>query len=57
MILEVDDVILISRTLDGIQQTKQILTVKYEVRDMGELQDYLGLIIVRDLPTRMLFVH
>ncbi|CAM6128070.1 unnamed protein product [Calypogeia fissa] len=45
-VLWVDDIITISSTIEGIARMQKILQSRYEVRQMGELTEYLGLTII-----------
>lgn len=56
LVLWVDDIIIISETLQGIANIKRILSAEYEIHDLGELTDYLGLTISRARSTKTLYV-
>jgi hypothetical protein len=47
-VLWVDDIAIISATVEGVNRVKQRFADKFEVRDLGELSEYLGLNITRD---------
>lgn len=57
IILWVDDILAIAPTLSGVEATKVILEQNYQLRDMGDLSDYLGLQITRDRSRGLLFVN
>ncbi|CAM6098115.1 unnamed protein product [Calypogeia fissa] len=56
LILWVNDIITISSMLLGIDHMEGVLQSKYEVRQMGELTEYLGLSINRDRKQGLVFL-
>jgi hypothetical protein len=56
LVLWVDDIAIISSTLEGVQRIKDIISAKFEIRDLGELCDYLGLNILRDRANSRLYL-
>ena len=48
VILYVDDITLLGISLENIKHTKDLLSARYDMSDMGEIQSYLGIRIVRD---------
>lgn len=48
LVLWVDGIIAIASTTQAINRMQAILQSKYELREMGDLTEYLGLLIVRD---------
>lgn len=55
-IIWVDDIIPIAKSLSDIAKMQAMLESKYELRDLGELQEYLGISIVRNRQERSLFL-
>lgn len=53
-VLWVDDIIPISPTLNKLSYMKELIASKYKIKDMGKLQDYLGISIIRNCPERSL---
>ena len=54
IILYVDDITLLGTSLEGIERTKKLLSERYEMTDLGEIQSYLGMRIVRDRGNRVI---
>lgn len=52
-----DDIIVISPTIARVEEMKALLASAYEIRDLGELRDYLGIAIIRDRPTRTIYLN
>jgi hypothetical protein len=52
IILYVDDITLLGSSLENIKRTKGLLSNRYEMSDMGEIESYLGVRIVRDRADR-----
>jgi hypothetical protein len=55
-VLWVDDIAIISKTREGVQAVKDLLSFRFEIRDLGELLEYLGLNITRDRANRKLWL-
>lgn len=56
LVLWVDDIVTISSSLTGIDHIKGVLNSKYELREMGDLTEYLGLTIYRDRSNGFLYL-
>jgi len=54
LILYVDDVTLFGSSMEDIEALKTALSTRFEMTDMGEIQSYLGIRILRDRPNRRL---
>ena len=54
IILYVDDITMLGTSLEKISRTKNALSSRYEMTDLGEIEAYLGVRIVRDRKTRLL---
>ena len=52
IILYVDDITLMGSSLDNITSTKDALSDRYEMTDLGEIESYLGMRIVRNRAER-----
>jgi hypothetical protein len=52
----VDDIVLIGRNLEEIEDFKKALISRYEMRDLGNLQWFLGIRIIRDRPNRRILL-
>jgi hypothetical protein len=52
----VDDIVLLGRDLEAIQDLKKALMSRYEMRDLGDLQWFLGIRIIRDRSERKLWL-
>lgn len=48
VLLYVDDIIVVSNSLDYVAKIKRMLTKRFEMTDMGELKHYLGLKVERN---------
>ncbi|CAM6097308.1 unnamed protein product [Calypogeia fissa] len=57
LLVWVDDIVAIAPTLSLIQNMKDLLESKYQLRDMGDLEEYLGISVVRDRSSRTLYLH
>lgn len=57
IILWVDDILVIAPTISAVEATRCILEERYQLRDMGDLVDYVGLQIMRDWSLGLLFVN
>jgi hypothetical protein len=56
LVLWVDDIAIISSTQAGVQEIKNIISSQFDIRDLGELAEYLGLDITRDKANRRLYL-
>jgi hypothetical protein len=54
IILYVDDITLLGSSLDKVKHTKAALSSRYEMSDLGEMESYLGVRIVRNRSDRLL---
>lgn len=52
----VDDIVLIGRNLKEIEDFQKALISRYEMRDLGNLQWFLGIRIIRDRPNRRIWL-
>lgn len=53
----VDDLILFGKNMDGINELKRLLKGEFEMKDMGELQYFLGIQVHRNRKIRQLQIH
>ena len=53
----VDDIMMIGRTNHVIQEFKRLLNKKFDIKDIGEATDYLGIQIERDKAAGTLKIH
>jgi hypothetical protein len=54
VILYVDDITIMGRSLKAVKKLKSDLAERYEITDLGEISSYLGIKITRDRPTKRL---
>ena len=52
----VDDLILIGRSMDAITEIKRRLGNEFEMKDLGELKNFLGIHVTRDRTARVLTI-
>jgi hypothetical protein len=57
LILYVDDVLVAARMIEDIKQIEGILSSFYELKRFGEVQEFLGISIVRDREKKQIFLH
>jgi hypothetical protein len=57
LLLYVDDILVAAPQIDGIQQIKDILLSYYELKEFGEVQEFLGISIVRNRQKSQIFLH
>lgn len=57
LVLWVDDILAISPLVSGVNDVRGVLEQRYQLRDMGDLADCLGLQITRDQTHGLLFVN
>src|SRR5439155_26291214 len=50
----IDDIIYLSSNIEVIKKVKTFLSARYEVRDLGEVREFLGLRVIRDRLNRRL---
>ena len=50
----VDDLIVAGKGLDGVQAVQNSVSATFDVRDMGEVNDFIGMKIMRDRAAKML---
>ena len=54
LILYIDDVTFFGSSMEDIEALKTALSTHFEMTDMGKIQSYLGIRILRDHPNRHL---
>jgi len=54
ILVYVDDLIVTDEKLDGIAAIKRSVSAKFEVCDMGEVNDFIGMKVMRDRAAKML---
>src|SRR3954449_2999073 len=57
LILYVDDMLITAKDKIALAKFKKQMTQKYEMTDLGEAQQFLGLQIHRNRERKMLFIH
>lgn len=57
LVLWVDDILAIATSASGMNDIHFILEEKYQLHNMGDLADYLGLQVTRDHTHGLLFVN
>jgi hypothetical protein len=57
VLLFVDDILLFSPSLDAIQTMKNHLSGKYKMSDLGPVQQFLGIQVIRDRQTQTIHIH
>src|SRR5580700_2974952 len=57
LILYVDDVLIAAPSIEGIHEIREILASYYELKEFGEVQEFLGIAIVRDRKKKQIFLH
>jgi Reverse transcriptase (RNA-dependent DNA polymerase) len=53
----VDDVLVAASNIDKIHEIEAILAFHYKLKEFGEVQEFLGILIVRNLKKRQIFLH
>lgn len=56
MLIFVDDLLIASKHLNRVQWTKDKIKDIFAIHDLGEVQDFLGCVITRDRPNRVIFM-
>jgi len=54
ILVYVDDLIVAGKSLDGVQAVKNLVSATFDVRDMGEVKDFIGMKVMRDREAKML---
>jgi len=54
ILVHVDDLIVAGKSLDGVQAVKNSLSATFDVRDMGEVKDFIGMKVMQDRAAKML---
>lgn len=54
IIVYVDDLILITKSMEQMHELKKLILDKYKCRDLGAINFYLGVRVIRDRPNRSL---
>lgn len=57
LILYVDDILIFSHSLGKAKEIQDLLCAKYKMTDLGEVQEFLGLQVVRNRTKREVFLH
>lgn len=57
LVLFVDDTLIIARSMTALNRVKSLLAAKYEMSDLGEARQFLGLEICRNRKERTLSIH
>jgi hypothetical protein len=57
LLLFVDDILLFSPSMDAIRSIKGLLNSKYEMTDIGPIQQFLGIQVVRDRQARTIHIN
>ncbi|CAI7881686.1 unnamed protein product [Closterium sp. NIES-54] len=57
LIVYMDDLLAASRSLEMLKELRELLENVFEMREITPVEKYLGLEIVRDRPTRKLWLH
>jgi len=54
ILVYVDDLIVAGKSLDGVQAVKNSVSATFDVRDMWEVKDFIGMNVMRDRAAKML---
>jgi len=54
ILVYVDDRIVVGKSLDGVQAVKNSVSATFDVRDMGEVKNFIGMKVMRDRAAKML---
>ena len=54
ILVYVDDLIVAGKSLDGVQAVKNSVSATFDVRDMGEVKEFIGMKIMRERAAKML---
>ena len=54
ILVYVDDLIVAGKSLDGVQAVKNSVSATFDVRDMGEVKDFIGMKVMRDRAAKTL---
>lgn len=57
LLLFVDDILLFSPKTEAIRSVKVLLQTKYQISDLGPVQQFLGIQVVRDRSIRTIHIH
>ena len=57
IVVYVDDILIIGRNKIVIQDFKDFFRKKFNIKDMGEIQDYLGIEIIRNRAAGILRIN
>jgi hypothetical protein len=57
IILYVDDLLVAAPDLQTIREIRHILTSYYELKEFGEVQEFLGIAVVRHREKKQIFLH
>jgi len=53
ILVYVDDLIVAGKSLDGVQAVKKSVSATYDVRDMGEVKEFISMNVMRDRAAKM----
>ena len=54
ILVYVDDLIVAGKSRDGVQAVKNSVSATFDVRDMGQVKDFIGMKVMRDRAAKML---
>lgn len=57
LLLYVDDILLFSKSIKSIVETKNKLKSHFAITDLGEIQKFLGISVIRNRSAKMLTIH
>jgi hypothetical protein len=57
LLLFVDDILLFSPNLEAIRRMKSYLSLKYKMSDLGPVQQFLGIQVMRNRQARTIHIH
>jgi len=56
ILVYVDDLIVAGKGLDGVQAVKNVVSATLDVRDMGEVKDFIGMKVMRDREAKVIIL-
>jgi len=54
VLVYVDDLIVAGKSLEGVQMVKASVSASFDVRDMGEVKDFIGMKVMRDRAAKVI---
>ena len=54
ILVYVDDLIVAVKSLEGVQMVKASVSASFDVRDMGEVKDFIGMKVMRDRAAKVI---